>query len=214
MRFIKSNVLLSIFALTLIFGCKNYGKLEEIGAPNWVFDSVSVAKDSNEVSAVGIGEPSKGGLKIQLAQADADSRANIASQLLSEVSRISKDAMRKTNIANVEDVEKIFSQATQEVVRELPLSGTTRTHIWQDPKTDVLYVRMVIDGKKIASHLNDSMEIYDKRLKQSGLDLSQNNNNLLSTFTKDIDDKFGSDSSAKTKIDKPSVGNSNIKITE
>ena len=74
----------------------------------------------------------------------------------------------------------------------MPLSGAEQTHIWQDPKTDILYVRMTIDSKKVASHLNDSMEIYSKRLKQSGIDLQgeSKEKQLISTLNKDIDDRF------------------------
>lgn len=191
MFYIKKSILF-VFACIMISSCQSSGKLEEIGAPDWVFNPSSVSKNDTEIAAVGIGESSKGGLKVQIAQAKSDARGNIANQILSEVARISKDAIRKTNIAGVEDVEKIFSQATQEVVRDLPLSGAEQTHIWQDPKTDTLYVRMTVDSKKVASHLNDSMEIYSKRLKQSGVNLHNESKEkeLISTLNNGIDDRF------------------------
>jgi hypothetical protein len=193
---IKKNISLA-FIIVMAISCKNYGKLEEIGAPDWVFNPSSVAKNVNEVSAVGIGEQSKGGLKVQIAQAESDARGNIANQILSEVARISKDAIRKSTVADVEDVEKVFSQATQEIVRDLPLSGATKTHMWQDPKTNILYIRMAMEGKKVASHLNDSMEIYDKRLKRSGLGNQDSfkSDQLISTFNKEIDSNFNAKSS-------------------
>lgn len=191
MVFNKKSIAL-VFAVTMfVTGCKSSGKLDDIGAPSWVFNPSSLAKSPTEVSAVGIGESSQGGLKVQLAQAEADARGGIANQILSEVARITKDAVRETKVAGADDVEKVFSQATQEVVRDLPLSGTARTNIWQDPKTDVLYVRMVLDGQRVVSHLDDSMAIYDKRLKQSGLDATvDKNSSLISSFSKGIDDRF------------------------
>ena len=201
---IKKSILFVVMSIA-ISSCQSSGKLEEIGAPDWVFNPSSVSKNDGEIAAVGIGESSKGGLKVQIAQAKSDARGNIANQILSEVARISKDAIRKTNIAGVEDVEKIFSQTTQEVVRDLPLSGVEQTHIWQDPKTDTLYVRMTVDSKKVASHLNYSMEIYSKRLKQSGINLHNESKEkeLISTLNNGIDDRF-----ADKKID------SKIKIVE
>ena len=200
MFYIKKSIVFA-FVCIMISSCQSTGKLEDIGAPDWVFNPSSVSKNDNEIAAVGIGEQSKGGLKVQIAQAKSDARGNIANQILSEVARISKDAIRKTNIAGVEDIEKIFSQATQEIVRDLPLSGVEQTHIWQDPKTDILYVRMTIDSKKVASHLNDSMEIYSKRLKQSGISSHNESKEkeLISTLNNDVENRFV-DKEIKSKI--------------
>ena len=199
MFFKKQNLLLVfVFTTLIIAGCSSRGKLDEIGAPTWVFDPSSLAKTPDEISAVGIGEATQGGLKVQLAQAEADARGGIANQILSELTRISKDAVRKTKVASSEDVEKIFSQATQEVVRDLPLSGAIRTNIWQDPKTDILYVRMILDGKRIAGHLNTSMQIYEKRLQQSGLTGgSTQDKDLISTFNQGVNNRFKDDLSSE-----------------
>ncbi len=195
MIFNKKSFLFILIGFFLIAGCKSkYGKLAEINAPEWVFDSNIVAKNADEISAVGMSDVTQSGLRIQWMQAEMDARTKIATQLLVEVSKISKDAIRQTKVAGVEDVQKIFSQASQEIVRDLPLSGVKKTHLWQDPKTDILYIRMVLKSKEVNDHLKDSMILYDKRLQQSGLGFSKaESKKLVSDIDKGIDLRFKDD---------------------
>lgn len=191
------RTLLLTCSLALVFSlssCSNKGKLDKIGAPGWVFDPYSVSSGKGEVAAVGISDSSKGGIKMQIEEAQANARAEIANQILSEVSRITKDAMRKTSVDGIEDVQKIFSQATKEMVDKLPISGSRRTHIWQDPKTDSLYIRMALDGKKVSEHLSSSMELYERRIRQSGMASPSpiNVEKLSSAFSSGVEEKFGS----------------------
>ena len=68
--------------------------------PKWVIDP----EVQNGVAAVGISSPSVGGIKFQIPQAEIDAKANIASAVNSEISRITKDALREAKVGEVNDV--------------------------------------------------------------------------------------------------------------
>jgi hypothetical protein len=132
--------------------------------PIWVLDP----RVEGKVAAVGISSPSKGGIKVQLAQAETDARANIAQQIRTELSRITKDSLRKANVDNNEAFESSFSQATKEVVKDVPLSGAVRQALFVDPKNGDLYVHVIIDQTIIKKYLEESMDTYSKSLQAAG----------------------------------------------
>lgn len=179
-----------LLAFLLCVSCFGRGKLDKIGAPNWVFDSYSVGDKKIEVAGVGIGEKTAGGLKMQIAQAESDARANIANGIRTEITRVTKDVMEKVeNISNTpgtknpiskETIEKNFSQVTEDVVKNLPLTGARRTHIWQDPNNDTLFVRMTVERSVVEEYLKKSEKSYVDQIK--GLPADQ---------VKGITDKIG-----------------------
>ena len=132
--------------------------------PAWVLDP----RVPGKVAAVGISSASKGGIKVQLAQAETDARANIAQQLRTELSRITKDSLRKANVDNTEAFESAFSQATKEVVKDVPLSGAVRQALFVDPKNGDLYVHVIIDQEIIKKYLEESMDTYSKSMQAAG----------------------------------------------
>jgi len=132
--------------------------------PDWVV-SPNV-KDG--VAAVGIASPSVGGIKFQIPQAEIDAKANIASAINSEISRITKDALRESKVGDVNDVEQVFSQATKEVVKNMPMSGVKRINVYQ-AKDGTLYIRMVLSNDDYSKYLQNSQKIYGERLKQANL---------------------------------------------
>lgn len=122
---------------------------QQLDLPTWVVDP----KVEGKLSAVGIAPASKGGIKVQIAQAETDARANIAAQVQVEVSRVTKDAMRKANVADTEEYEALFQQATKEVIKNLPLSGAVRNNMYKDPSDGSLYIQMVIDSSVVKVYL-------------------------------------------------------------
>ena len=132
--------------------------------PQWV-----VSPDvSDGVAAVGIASPSVGGIKFQIPQAEIDAKANIASAISSEISRITKDALREAKVGEVNDVEQVFSQATKEVVKNMPLSGVKRINMYQS-KDGTLYIRMVLKNEDYSKYLQNSQKMYENRLNKANL---------------------------------------------
>lgn len=176
------KLLAVIFSFVVLFSCsKDKGSLNNIGGPKWIFDPYSVSKNPNEVAGVGISDPTHGGIKIQIAQAENDAIANMAAQIQTKVDRVTEDALsknesivaasadKKSTVESKEDVQKKFSQITKNVVDKLPISGARRTDIWQDPNSGTLYVRMVIEVAKIEDHFKKSVSMY-QNLAAMGVD--------------------------------------------
>ncbi len=132
--------------------------------PAWVLDPTVV----DGIAAVGIASPSQGGVKFQIPRAELDAKANIAATIQSEISRVTKDAMRLANVNNSDDVEQFFSQATKEVVKELPLSGIKRLNIFRD-KDGTLYVHMVLKNEDYSKFLANSEKTFEARLAKANV---------------------------------------------
>lgn len=163
---------------------KNDTKIQDISKlPQWVL--IPAVKEG--VAGVGIASPSKGGLKFQIPLAETDARANIAVAIQSEISRITKEALRESNVGDVNDVEQVFSQATKEVVRNLPMSGAKRTDIYQG-EDGTLYIRMVLKNDDYSQYLANSQKIYEQRLKEA--DLSRDNLNKAQVAVKELFDEL------------------------
>jgi len=130
--------------------------------PSWVIDpSVETG-----VAAVGIASPSAGGIKFQIPKAEMDAKANIAATIQTEISRVTKNALRESNVNNVNDVEQFFTQATKEVVKDLPLSGAKRLNMFQS-EDGTLYIRMVLTESDYSKFLENSEKSFTAGLKQS-----------------------------------------------
>jgi hypothetical protein len=165
----KNKFLLVFFILFSISSCsknadKNQVKLKGdlANLPSWVIDS-SVPSG---VAAVGIASPSVGGIKFQIPKAELDAKANIASTISSEISRVTKNALRESKINDVNDVEDFFSQATKEVVKDLPLSGIKRLNMFQG-NDGTLYIQMVLNNEDYTKFLQNSEKNFKDRLKKS-----------------------------------------------
>jgi hypothetical protein len=181
-----------ILSSTLLFACskpvvsdlaKNSKTQNIAELPEWV-----VSPDVKDgVAAVGIASPSVGGIKFQIPQAEIDAKANIASAINSEISRITKDALREAKVGEVNDVEQVFSQATKEVVKNMPMSGAKRINMYQD-KDGTLYIRMVLKNEDYSKYLQNSQKMYENRLKQANL--SRDNLNKSQEAVKGLFDEL------------------------
>jgi hypothetical protein len=168
-------------------------KSELANLPNWVIDPS--VKDG--VGAVGIASPSKGGIKFQLPKAELDAKANIAAIIQSEVTRVSKNSMRSAKVNDDDDVEEFFSQATKEVVKNLPLSGVKRLNIFQS-EDGTLYVQMVLLKEDYSKFLENSEKTFAARAAKSGL--SRENINKTQAATKELFDELEKERAEKDKV--------------
>ena len=141
------------------------GSLSDSNLPDWVLDPSIQGK----VSAVGIASKTAAGIQLQIAQAEANGRANLATSIQTEVSRITKDATKQVKINGTEQVEQFFAQATQEVVKNLPISGARRVNIFQSPQDGTMYIQMVIDSSIVQQYLKDRVELFSESMKKAGV---------------------------------------------
>jgi len=192
--------LLSYFVvIALLFNLTNCGKknkladakLDNFDVPSWVLDPY--VKDG--VAAVGIAAPSKGGFKFQIAAAELDAKANIASTIQSEVSRITKNSMKSAKVNEEDDVEEFFAQATKDVVKNLPLSGVKRINIFKD-KEGTLYIHMVLRNEDFSKYLKNGRNDLLEKLKKSNL--SRDNIKKSEDASKELFDELDRERGAKT----------------
>lgn len=132
--------------------------------PDWVINP----EVPNGVAAVGIAAPSRGGLQFQIPKAELDAKTKIAALIQSEVSSVTKNAMRESNTNGMNDVENVFTQATKEVVDNMPMSGVKRINMWQH-KDGTLYVHMLLDNSDYSQYITNSRKIYEQRLRDANL---------------------------------------------
>lgn len=161
----------SLFVIALTISCakeeqattKNVGS-ELSNLPAWVIDPS--VKDG--VGGVGIASPSRGGIKFQIPKAELDAKANIASAIQSEISRVTKDSLRSAKVNENDDVEEFFAQATKEVVKDLPLSGVKRLNIFK-AEDGTLYIHMALTNEDYSKFLENSQKTFEARLAKSNL---------------------------------------------
>lgn len=153
-----------ILALLIISACsskKAFMNNSRSEFPEWM-------NDNSELTAVGIATPSVGGIKLQLAKAELDAKGNLAAKINSEISRITKDAIRSASVNENDDVEDFFAQATKEVVSNLPLSGVYREKMFV-AKDGTLYVLVRMDSEKFSKFLDRQERSLIKKLHNSNL---------------------------------------------
>jgi len=132
--------------------------------PQWV-----IAPKSNDgITAVGMAAYSRHGVRVMRPQAEMDARAKLAGQIETLVSRSQKQAMRLVQISDTDDMENLFSQATKEIIKQIPLSGAVVVNQAIMDNGD-FYVQMTIKKRTIIEELNKEQDIYKKNLENSKL---------------------------------------------
>lgn len=158
--------------------------------PEWVISP----EMPNGIAAVGIAAPSRGGLQFQLPKAELDAKAKIAALIQSEISSVTKNAMRESNTNGLNDVENVFTQATKEVVDNMPMSGVKRINMYQH-KDGTLYVHMILDNTDYSRYLASSRKIYEERMRQANL--SKENLNQAQDAVKELFDELETERNRK-----------------
>lgn len=158
--------------------------------PSWVIDPAV----KNGVGGVGIARPSKGGIKFQIPKAELDAKANIAATINAEISRITKNSLRSADLNNNEDIEDFFAQATKEVVKNIPLSGTKRLAIFKADDGS-LYIHMALIDKDYSKFLQNGEKLMLQRAKK--LDITRDNINKTQAATKELFDELDKERQVK-----------------
>lgn len=122
----------------------------------------------NGISAVGISHLSKGGMEFTIPQAEMDAKAKLAGQIQTEVSRLSKKALREAKIVDMDNFEKVFTQATKELIKKIPLSGAKRINM--KVGCGELYVHMAIEKRDIAEQLKDMQNLHKSYMEKAKLE--------------------------------------------
>jgi hypothetical protein len=161
----KIFLILIVFCLfSCVIACsgnKNVVNKTNLDVPEWI-------NEKKALSAVGIAAPSKGGLQLQIAKADLDAKGNLAAKIGSDISRITKNALRSANVNEQDDVEGFFAQATKEVVTNFPLSGVSRDKMYI-AKDGTLFVLVSMDVEVYQDFLSKSQKSLINKLHQSKL---------------------------------------------
>lgn len=132
--------------------------------PQWILNPTS----RGGITAVGMAGYSKHGLRVMKPQAEMDAKAKLAGQIQTIISRSQKNAIRLSQVANVDDMDNAFSQSTKEVIKEIPLSGAVVVNQRMVESGDY-YVQMVIKRQVVAQELDASKEVYKKNLTDAKL---------------------------------------------
>ena len=181
---------------TGIVSCSSSKKVEPVkvsNLPEWVINPDSELK-STEIGAIGIASPSKGGEKFQFKQAELDAKANLAAKIGSEISRVTKNALRSAKVNEADDVEEFFAQATKEVVKNFPMSGAVRRNMYVDDKGS-MYILVVMDENNYTKFLNASERKLKSELKKSNL--SRENIDKSQEATKSLFDELETERKSK-----------------
>lgn len=162
------------------------GKLTQLNLPEWVIDPSIEGK----IAAVGIAPKTAGGIKMQIAQAESDAVANMAAQIQTSVSRITKESMRRAGVStdskNSEAVDQYFAQATKSLVKDVPISGAKRKNIYQSPSDGTLYIQMVVESAAVKEYLISMADDLAKGMKDFGVTqktISQTENSMKDLFS-------------------------------
>lgn len=167
----KQFLSIIISSLILLTSCASNKEIinnssEELShLPSWV---INPNIDGN-IAAVGIASRSRGGLRFQIPQAEADARANIAAQINTEVSRLTKDALRSASISGNEEVESVFSQVTKNIIKKIPLRGAKRINMYKDAQDGNLYIHMSLDNKMILNYLKENKKLFKQAIKANNM---------------------------------------------
>lgn len=170
------------------------GQVIPADLPDWVANPYS-GLNPGTLAGVGISSPPGAGsqLKYLIMQAESQARAEIATTLESEISRVIKEATQSVSAANMNAAESSFSAVTQEVVKNVRVSGAVRDKIYQD-KSGVVYVRAIVDSAVVKKYLTDSVENYSKAMQSAGFSNAtiQKTNASLKHLFDDLEAKTGS----------------------
>ncbi len=140
-------------------------QIQEVNSlPKWITNPQSV----DGITAVGMSAYSRHGIRVMKPQAEMDARAKLAGQIQTLISRSQKQALRSVQIENTDDMENIFSQSTEELIKEIPLSGAVIVN-QKMTKSGDYYVQMIIKKRELIKEINEDKKIYEQNLKHSKL---------------------------------------------
>jgi len=207
----KKIIFAVLTAVALFSACAKKEIQKEAGnqlkdLPEWVLNPSSGVKEG--VAGVGIAGPSRGGITVQIPKAELDAKANIASAIQSEISRVTKNALRSAKVNDADDVEEFFAQASKEVVKNLPMSGAKRDKIFK-AEDGTLYIRMVLGTEDYSKFLKNSQKEFEDKIAKSNL--SRNSITKSQEATKDLFDELEKERKGEAKAEAKEDSSANKK---
>jgi hypothetical protein len=145
----------------------NVGEISKLDLPSWVINPYE-GLGEGVIAGVGMSKTQRehDEMRFLIQQAESAARAEIATTIQTEISRVIKDATHSATVENMNAVESSFSSVTKEVVRNVPLSGAVRDKIYLD-KNKVLYIRVVINESVVKNYLKSRVSDYVKAMEDA-----------------------------------------------
>jgi hypothetical protein len=132
------------------FSCKQDG----IIAPKWTCNVY--VKD--KVAAVGIAKMNAGNDKsFQRAEALADARDALSARISSKVSNLFKSYKGTTGSGADSTYDKTSSKVSKQLASQT-LNGSRAINSWKHPKTNELYLLVVVDNSSVKSSMKESIK--------------------------------------------------------
>lgn len=177
---IKTSVLATAIIATLFTGCtdkeptpdpRTMTKQEKIehtasainNAPKWVLTPVV----ENGIGAVGVARYSAGGMSFMIPQAELDGKAKLAGRIQEEVSRLQEQSKRLVQTKELDAFDNNFKEATEVVVKKIPLSGAKRIKTYMSKETGELYVLMAIQKRDVATALESQKNLLKAQMEEA-----------------------------------------------
>ena len=158
-KIIMKKILFLILTCAAVSGCGSNKANHDL--PNWVFNPYI----KNGVAASGLAYPNVSDQKLV---AENDARAEISKIIHAKFSRVTSDILGQIDFKNSSQVKKIFDQATNEVIKNLPLSKASVVSTYQD-RERTLYVRLFLKNEDYQKSPKAVQEIYQKHVDKSYL---------------------------------------------
>jgi hypothetical protein len=170
------SILSAVVAVALFTGCTSSpspasAKQEKIekaaealnNAPAWVSEPIV----ENGIGAVGIAKYSSGGMSFMLPQAEADGKAKLAGRIQEEVSRLQQQSKRLVQTKELDAFDNNFKEATEILVKKIPLSGAKRVKTYMSKETGELYVLVAIQKRDVADALDGQKDLLKAQMQEA-----------------------------------------------
>lgn len=131
-------------------------------APSWVIEPIV----ENGIAAVGAARYSKGGMSYMLPQAEMDAKGKLAARVQEEVSRLQQQSKRLVQTKDLDAYDSNFKEATEIVVKKMPLSGAKRIKTYV-AKDGTLYTMVAIMKRDVANYLEDSKNQFKQDMEEA-----------------------------------------------
>lgn len=184
-------------------GCSTTTKFGDRDLPEWVVDESLIKSSPNELTAIGMSDGLNNNLRMNIAQAEADARANLAQKILSNVSRKVDDIISQSVNSSACQLDKnkkescksehysSFKQQSEIAVRDVKITNTSRRHI--ATSNNVIYVAIAMNK-----------EVAEKQIQEAFNNLSSNdkkNSSLYQSLTNELKNSDLSNNTLEKKSD-------------
>lgn len=170
------SILSTVVAVVLFTGCSSeptpqsakQAEIEKVAAalknaPEWISEPII----ENGIGAIGIARYSSGGMSFMLPQAELDGKAKLAGRIQEEVSRLQQQSKRLVQTKDLDAFDNNFKEATEILVKKMPLSGAKRVKTYMSEETGELYVLMAIQKRDVADALDGQKELLRAQMEEA-----------------------------------------------